>query len=313
MIKFINLLLLIIFLFMEEKLIIKTRDLFPDFVGFVSDINLKEILSVSRIKELDIAINKYAVLVFKDQNITDDEQVRFTEYFGKIEASGKTSNITKDKDRRLSSDLADVSNLDKDNKPFTLNDPRRIFNLGNRLWHTDSSFKPVPAKYSLLSGRNVSKEGGNTEFADMRSVYDNLDATTKNKIEKMICEHSLIYSRQRLGFDMVRELSPDEIKNFKPVEQPLVRNNKLTNRKTVFLSSHIGKIKDWTRPDSMCFIDDLIEYATKEKFLYVHKWMQNDLVIWDNRQTMHRARAFDDLTEYRDMRRTTVLGEEKLI
>jgi alpha-ketoglutarate-dependent 2,4-dichlorophenoxyacetate dioxygenase len=298
---------------MEETLIIKTRDLFPDFVGFVSDINLKEILSDSLIKELDTAVNKYAVLIFKDQNITDDEQVRFTEYFGKIEASGKTSNITKDKDRRLSSDLADVSNLDKDNKPFTLNDPRRIFNLGNRLWHTDSSFKPVPAKYSLLSGRNVSKEGGNTEFADMRSVYDNLDAKTKNKIEKMICEHSLIYSRQRLGFDMVRELSPDEIKNFKPVEQPLVRNNKLTNRKTVFLSSHIGKIKDWTRPDSMCFIDDLIEYATKENFLYVHKWMQNDLVIWDNRQTMHRARAFDDLTEYRDMRRTTVLGEEKLI
>jgi alpha-ketoglutarate-dependent 2,4-dichlorophenoxyacetate dioxygenase len=298
---------------MGETLIIKTRDLFPDFVGFVSDINLKEILSESLIKELDTAVNKYAVLIFKDQNITDDEQVRFTEYFGKIEASGKTSNITKDKDRRLSSDLADVSNLDKDNKPFTLNDPRRIFNLGNRLWHTDSSFKPVPAKYSLLSGRNVSKEGGNTEFADMRSVYDNLDAKTKNKIEKMICEHSLIYSRQRLGFDMVRELSPDEIKNFKPVEQPLVRNNKLTNRKTVFLSSHIGKIKGWTRPDSMCFIDDLIEYATKEKFLYVHKWMQNDLVIWDNRQTMHRARAFDDLTEYRDMRRTTVLGEEKLI
>lgn len=294
-------------------MIIKTRDLFPDFVGFVSDINLKEILSDNLIKELDTAVNKYAVLIFKDQNITDDEQVRFTEYFGKIEASGKTSNITKDKDRRLSSDLADVSNLDKDNKPFTLNDPRRIFNLGNRLWHTDSSFKPVPAKYSLLSGRNVSKEGGNTEFADMRSVYDNLDAKTKNKIEKMICEHSLIYSRQRLGFDMVRELSPDEIKNFKPVEQPLVRNNKLTNRKTVFLSSHIGKIKDWTRPDSMCFIDDLIEYATKENFLYVHKWMQNDLVIWDNRQTMHRARAFDDLTEYRDMRRTTVLGEEKLI
>lgn len=298
---------------MGETLIIKTRDLFPDFVGFVSDINLKEILSDNLIKELDTAVNKYAVLIFKDQNITDDEQVRFTEYFGKIEASGKTSNITKDKDRRLSSDLADVSNLDKDNKPFTLNDPRRIFNLGNRLWHTDSSFKPVPAKYSLLSGRNVSKEGGNTEFADMRSVYDNLDAKTKNKIEKMICEHSLIYSRQRLGFDMVRELSPDEIKNFKPVEQPLVRNNKLTNRKTVFLSSHIGKIKDWTRPDSMCFIDDLIEYATKENFLYVHKWMQNDLVIWDNRQTMHRARAFDDLTEYRDMRRTTVLGEEKLI
>lgn len=294
-------------------LIIKTRKEFPDFVGFVSDIDIKKVLDDALIKEIDNAINNYAVLVFKDQNISDDEQVRFTKYFGKIEASGKTSDITKDKDRRLSSDLADVSNLDKGNKPFTLNDPRRMFNLGNRLWHTDSSYKPIPAKYSLLSGRNVSKEGGNTEFADMRSAYDNLNSKIKNKIEKMVCEHSLIYSRQRLGFDMVSELSPDEIKNFKPVEQPLVRKNKVTNRKTIFLSSHIGKIKDWSRPDSMCFIDDLIEYVTKEIFLYVHKWVQNDLIIWDNRQTMHRARAFDDLTEYRDMRRTTVLGEERLI
>lgn len=213
----------------------------------------------------------------------------------------------------MPTELADVSNLDKDNNPFTINDPRRIFNLGNRLWHTDSSFKSVPAKYSLLSGRNISKEGGNTEFGDMRAAYDNLDVKDKNKIEEMICEHSLIYSRQRLGFDMVKELSSEQIKNFDPVEQPLVRQNKLTNRKTIFLSSHIGKIKGWIRPDSMCFIDDLIEYATKEKFVYVHKWIQNDLIIWDNRQTMHRARAYNDLKEYRDMRRTTVLGEERLI
>lgn len=294
-------------------MIIKTREQFPDFVGFISDIDLKTSLSDLLIKEIDDAINKYAVLVFKDQNINNEDQVRFTQYFGKIEASGKTSNITKASDRRLPTELADVSNLDKDNNPFTINDPRRIFNLGNRLWHTDSSFKSVPAKYSLLSGRNISKEGGNTEFGDMRAAYDNLDVKDKNKIEEMICEHSLIYSRQRLGFDMVKELSSEQIKNFDPVEQPLVRQNKLTNRKTIFLSSHIGKIKNWIRPDSMCFIDDLIEYATKDEFIYVHKWVQNDLIIWDNRQTMHRARAYDDLTEHRDMRRTTVLGEEKLL
>ena len=294
-------------------MIIKTREQFPDFVGFISDIDLKTSLSDLLIKEIDDAINKYAVLVFKDQNINNEDQVRFTQYFGKIEASGKTSNITKASDRRLPTELADVSNLDKDNNPFTINDPRRIFNLGNRLWHTDSSFKSVPAKYSLLSGRNISKEGGNTEFGDMRAAYDNLDVKDKNKIEEMICEHSLIYSRQRLGFDMVKELTSEQIKNFDPVEQPLVRQNKLTNRKTIFLSSHIGKIKNWIRPDSMCFIDDLIEYATKDEFIYVHKWVQNDLIIWDNRQTMHRARAYDDLTEHRDMRRTTVLGEEKLL
>lgn len=294
-------------------MIIKTREQFPDFVGFISDIDLKTSLSDLLIKEIDDAINKYAVLVFKDQNINNEDQVRFTQYFGKIEASGKTSNITKASDRRLPTELADVSNLDKDNNPFTINDPRRIFNLGNRLWHTDSSFKSIPAKYSLLSGRNISKEGGNTEFGDMRAAYDNLDVKDKNKIEEMICEHSLIYSRQRLGFDMVKELSSEQIKNFDPVEQPLVRQNKMTNRKTIFLSSHIGKIKNWIRPDSMCFIDDLIEYATKDEFIYVHKWVQNDLIIWDNRQTMHRARAYDDLTEQRDMRRTTVLGEEKLL
>ena len=294
-------------------MIIETRKEFPDFVAFVSDVDLKNELETDQVKELDTAINKFSVLVFKNQNLNDEQQVRFTKYFGEIEASGNKSNITKAKDRRLSTDLADVSNLDKNNKPFTQNDPRRIFNLGNRLWHTDSSFKEIPAKYSLLSARNISKEGGNTEFADMRSAYDNLDMNTKQKVDDMICEHSLIYSRQRLGFDMVKELSSEEIKNFTPVEQPLVRQNKITNRKTIFLSCHIGKIRNWIRPDSMCFIDDLIEYATQPKFKYIHKWSQNDLIIWDNRQTMHRARAFDDLKERRDMRRTTVLGEEKLL
>ena len=292
---------------------VETRTEYPNFVGFVYGVDLKKNLDIKIVKEIDNAINKLSVLVFKDQNIDDSEQVRFTKYFGEIEASGSKSNITKAKDRRLSTDLADVSNLDKNNKPFTKDDPRRIFNLGNRLWHTDSSFKEIPAKYSLLSARNVSKEGGNTEFADMRSAYDNLESKIKNKIDTMICEHSLIYSRQRLGFDMVKELSSEEIKNFTPVEQPLVRKNKVTNRKTIFLSSHIGKIKNWIRPDSMCFIDDLIEYATQLKFKYIHEWSKNDLIIWDNRQTMHRARAYDDLKENRDMRRTTVLGEEKLI
>ena len=292
---------------------VETRTEYPNFVGFVYGVDLKKDLDIKIVKEIDNAINKLSVLVFKDQNIDDSEQVRFTKYFGEIEASGSKSNITKAKDRRLSTDLADVSNLDKNNKPFTKDDPRRIFNLGNRLWHTDSSFKEIPAKYSLLSARNISKEGGNTEFADMRSAYDNLESKIKNKIDTMICEHSLIYSRQRLGFDMVKELSSEEIKNFTPVEQPLVRKNKVTNRKTIFLSSHIGKIKNWIRPDSMCFIDDLIEYATQLKFKYIHEWSKNDLIIWDNRQTMHRARAYDDLKENRDMRRTTVLGEEKLI
>ena len=292
---------------------VETRTEYPNFVGFVYGVDLKKDLDIKIVKEIDNAINKLSVLVFKNQNINDDEQVSFTKYFGEIESSGKASNITKANDRRLSTDLADVSNLDKNNKPLTKYDTRRIFNLGNRLWHTDSSFKKIPAKYSLLSARNISKKGGNTEFADMRKAYDYLDKKTKDKVKNMICEHSLIYSRQRLGFDMTKELSSEDIKNFIPVQQPLVRKNKFTKRNTIFLSSHIGKIKDWIRPDSMCFIDDLIEHATQSKFKYIHKWSKDDLIIWDNRQTMHRARAYDDLTENRDMRRTTVLGEEKLI
>ncbi len=284
-----------------------------DFVAYIYEIDLSKDLSRELSLKIDELINNYAVLIFPNQIITDKQQVKFTQLFGKIEESGSKSNITKPKDRRLSTKLADVSNLDKNLQLFKRNDPRRIFNLGNRLWHSDSSFKSIPAKYSILSGKTVTKNEGNTEFADMRAAYDSLSLEMKNKVSELICEHSLIYSRQRLGFDMVKELGPDEIKNFIPVEQPLVRTIPMTKRKLLFLSSHIGKIRDWIRPDSMCFVDDLIEFSTKTEFAYSHRWNQNDLLMWDNRQTMHRVRAFDDTKQFRDMRRTTVLGEEKLI
>ena len=284
-----------------------------DFVAFVNNIDISKNISKTQAEQLDKIINKYAVIVFRNQKITDDQQIKFTEKFGKIEESGSKSNITKPKDRRLSTKLADVSNIDKNLKVFNRDDPRRIFNLGNRLWHSDSSFKKIPAKYSLLSAKSISIEGGNTEFADMRAAYDKLDNKVKSKIDNLICEHSLIYSRQRLGFDMTDKNNTIEINNFIPVEQPLVRTIPMTKRKLIYLSSHIGKIKGWIRPDSMCFINDLIEYSTSAEFVYVHKWKKNDLIMWDNRQTMHRVKDFDDTKEFRDMRRTTVLGDEKLI
>ena len=181
-----------------------------------------------------------------------------------------------------------------------------MFNLGNRLWHSDSSYKVVPAAYSLLSGRIVTKEGGETQFADMASAYDALDQKTKVLIEDMVCEHSLIYSRGALGFD---ELSDEELKNFTPVLQRLVRTHPVSGRKSIYLSSHIGRIIDAPRPEGLCLVRDLTEEATRPEFVYTHKWQQHDLVMWDNRQTMHRARAFDDINEIRDMRRTTVAGD----
>jgi len=284
-----------------------------DFVCYISGIDLKNSISMSDSKKIDKLINKYAVLIFRNQLITDEQQIKFTELFGKIEQPGNNSSVQKTKDRRLSAKMADVSNVDKKSKVMNRDDPVRIFNLGNRLWHSDSSFKKIPAKYSLLSARSVAKKGGNTEFADMRCAYDTLERPVKLKIRNLICEHSLLYSRQRLGFDMSKELNSKEIKNFTPVKQPLVRMIPMTKRKLIYLSSHIGKINGWIREDSMCFINDLMEHATKSEFVYIHKWKINDLVMWDNRQVMHRVRHFDDTKEYRDMRRTTVLGEEKLI
>jgi alpha-ketoglutarate-dependent 2,4-dichlorophenoxyacetate dioxygenase len=201
--------------------------------------------------------------------------------------------------------MADVSNLGADHKPLARDDRRRLFNLGNQLWHSDSSFRAIPAKYSLLSGRIVVDRGGNTEFADMRAAYDALDDATKAEIENLICEHSLLYSRGTLGFT---ELSDEEKKMFTPVRQRLVRTHPVTGRKSIYLSSHIGTIVGWPMPEARAFIRDLTEHATQPRFCYAHKWRQYDLVIWDNRVTMHRVRRFDE-TLVRDMRRTTVAGE----
>jgi alpha-ketoglutarate-dependent 2,4-dichlorophenoxyacetate dioxygenase len=201
--------------------------------------------------------------------------------------------------------MQDASNLDKDQKPLARDDRRRMFNLGNRLWHSDSSYRAVPAKYSLLSGRIVVDRGGRTEFADMRAAYDALDGATKAEIEELVCEHSLIFSRGSLGFT---ELSDTERAMFKPVWQRLVRTHPVTGRKSLFLSSHAGSIVGWPVPEARAFLRDLLEHATQPQFVYSHHWRQWDLVIWDNRQTMHRVTRFDE-TQVRDMRRTTVAGD----
>ena len=180
-----------------------------------------------------------------------------------------------------------------------------MFNLGNRLWHSDSSYRAVPAKYSLLSGRIVVDRGGHTEFADMRAAYDALDDAMKAEIEQVVCEHSLMFSRGALGFS---ELNEQEQAMFRPVRQRLVRTHPVTGRKSLFLSAHAGGIVNWPVPEARAFLRDLMEHATQPRFVYSHKWRQWDLVMGDNRQTMHRVTRFDE-TQVRDMRRTTVAGE----
>lgn len=280
------------------------RDLTPGFVGEVSGIDITAPLDPAQVAALEAGMDRYAVLVFHDQHLTDEQQMAFTRNFGAIE-DGRGGNITRPEQQRLPKGMNDVSNLGKDNRPLARDDRRRLFNLGNQLWHSDSSFRAVPAKYSLLSCRLPATSGGNTEFADMRAAYDALDEATRAEIAPLICEHSLMYSRGSLGFT---ELSEEERAAFRPVRQSLVRTHPVSGRKSLYLSSHIGTIVGWPRPEAMAFIRDLTEHATQPRFVYVHRWRQWDLVMWDNRQTMHRVRRFDD-RQPRDMRRTTVAGD----
>ena len=281
------------------------RPIHPVFVGEVDGVDIRRPLTTGDAAAIDAGMDNYAVLVFHGQDITDEQQVAFSENFGTIERSSAATNITKDNERRLGLDMADISNLDSQTRLLGRETRQRMFNLGNRLWHSDGSFRAVPAKYSLLSARAVPTRGGNTEFADMRAAYDALDDATKAEVEDLVCEHSQLNSRGLLGFDLTEE----EKANFKPVRQSLHRTHPVTGRKSLFLSAHAGTIIGWPVPEARAFLRDLMEHATQREFVYAHQWRQHDLVMWDNRQTMHRGRRFDDTREVRDMRRTTIRGD----
>jgi len=283
---------------------ITMRQVGPCFAAEVDGIDLGKPLSRDEIDAVHAGMDRYAVLVFHDQKITDEQQLAFTLSLGNIEHSIGTSLRGPD-EYRLPTTFADVSNLDKDNKVFARDDRPRLFGLGNRLWHSDSSFKVTPAKYSLLRAVSIPSKGGNTEYADMRAGYDALDEETKALVEDQICEHSQIYSRAILGFT---DFTEEERERFKPVRQCLVRTHPVTKRKSLYLASHAGGIIGWPVPEARAFLRDLIEHATQRQFVYAHKWTVNDLVMWDNRQTMHRARPFP-VNEPRDMRRTTLAGD----
>ncbi|HTB37388.1 MAG TPA: TauD/TfdA family dioxygenase [Reyranella sp.] len=277
----------------------------PGFAGEVSGVDITRPLSRQDVAAIDQGMNRYGVLVFHGQNVTDEQQIAFSRNFGELEAKDRPGNIRKESESRLGAGIGDLSNLDKNGRIISADDRQWFFKLGDRLWHSDSSYREVPAKHSLLSGRVVPQWGGNTEFADMRAAYDALDDRTKAEIENLVCEHSLLYSRGSIGFT---EFTPQEIAGFRPVRQRLVRIHPDTGRKSLFLSAHAGAIVGWTIPEARSFLRDLTEHATQREFVYAHRWRQYDLVMWDNRATMHRARRFDR-NEVRDMRRTTLGGD----
>ena len=277
------------------------KPLHPMFAAAIDGVDLRTPPSAQLCEAIDAAMNQYAVVVLRGQQINDEQQMAFARALGPLEPM--PAQVGMDKQRLKHREMVDISNLEVDGSVLPADDRRRLFNLGNMLWHTDSSFKATPAKYSMLHARAIPPEGGETEFADMRAAWDALPAPMQQRIEHMICDHSLLYSRALLGFDGFTE---DERHLFAPVPQRLVRRHAGSQRRSLYLASHIGAIHGMPRPEALMLIRDLTEHATQRQFVYSHSWRVHDLVIWDNRCTMHRGRAYDDQRYKRDMRRMTL-------
>ena len=274
-----------------------------DFAGEVNGIDIASGVTTTVAQAIEEAMDHYAVLVFPNQQINDDQQFAFSSHFGPMEQA--TGDVVARDERRLSMQINDISNLDKDGNVLKRDDRTRLFGLGNMLWHSDSSFKPVPARYSLLSARVIPAAGGSTQFADMRAAWDELDSDLQNEAKELVCQHSQLFSRASLGFE---DFTEQQIREWQPVEQRLVRRHPRSKRLSLFLSAHIGTINGWPVPEARLYIRDLTEHATQPEFVYTHDWKPWDLVMWDNRSTMHRARRYDH-TQPRDLHRTTVSDE----
>ena len=272
----------------------------PDFVAEVGDVALNKVSSED-LAAIRAAFTKYAVLVFPDQEFDDESQLAFARHFGPLETT--VFMARKGHNLRLHQNMADVGNLDAENRILETNNRQRLYNLGNRLWHTDSSFKRLPAYCSMLHARSIPPIGGQTEFADLRAAYDALPETTKARIADLVAEHSIMTSRAKLGFS---DFDDSERAAFAPVPQVLVRRLQDSGRMSLYIASHAGAIRGMADAEAHALLDELTAHATQRQFVYSHRWRVKDLVIWDDRCTMHRGMDFDDQRYARDMRRATV-------
>ncbi|MEK9672489.1 MAG: TauD/TfdA family dioxygenase [Rhodospirillaceae bacterium] len=280
---------------------IKINQLHPCFVAEFADVDLSKPIDDATFKEIVEGMDRHAVGVFHGPTLTEEQHADYAERFGPLDPNnGILSTGLK---RRISPRLADIANLDHENEKFAKDSRRRMFNLGNQLWHTDSTFKKIPAMYSLLHAHSVAPEGGETQFCDMRAAYDALSQKMKDRIENLVAEHSIFTSRMKLGFT---EFSEEERALHPPTRRGLVRVHPGSGRKGLYLASHASHIYGMPVADGKMLLMDLMEHATQREFVHTHHWKVGDLVIWDNRCTMHRARPFDDLAFKRDMRRATV-------
>src|SRR5215813_174815 len=273
----------------------------PNFAAEVGDTDLSQPIEPSDYRAIEDAFAKYAVLISPDQHLSQDQHLEFARHFGPLDVSIGVHR--KDTPLRVRQEITDVSNLDFRNEIWAKESRRRFFQLGARMWHTDNSFKRVAARASLLYARSIPPVGGHTEFADERAAYDALPEDMKRRLASLVVEHSIFTSRARIGFS---NFSDEERRELPPVPQVVVRTIPESGRKSLYLASHAGRIFGMGEAEGRALIDQLIAHATARQFVYTHRWRLNDLVMWDNRCTMHRGTDFDDLRWKRDVQRATV-------
>jgi alpha-ketoglutarate-dependent 2,4-dichlorophenoxyacetate dioxygenase len=281
---------------------IEVTPVHPTLGAEVRGVDLSRPVSPGVFAEIEAAFNRHGILVFPDQRLTDEQQLAFSQLFGPLEVNPNYAGAK----MRLRPDIADISNLDAEGQVLARDDRRNLFNLGNQLWHTDSSFKRIPAKCSLLSARELPSSspmgGGETEFADLRAAWDALPEARRCELDGLVVEHSIFRSRSQIGF---ADFNDEIFKQLPPVPQALVRHHPASGRTSLYLASHASHIIGWPVEKGRALIEELIAFATQPQFVYQHRWTVGVLVIWDNRCTMHRGRPYDD-TQRRVLHRTTV-------
>src|SRR3984893_2368539 len=281
---------------------IQVSQLHPTLGAEVRGVDLTLAVTPEVFAEIEAAFNRYGILVFPEQPVSDEQQLAFSRLFGPLEVNPNYAGAK----MRLRPDIADISNLDAEGRVLARDDRRNLFNLGNQLWHTDSSFKRIPAKCSLLSARELPSSGpvggGETEFADLRAAWDALPEARKRELAGLALDPNIFRSRSQSGF---ADFNDEIFKQLPPVPQALVRHHPASGRTSLYLASHASHVIGWPGHQSHAVLEELIAFATQPQFVYQHRWTVGDLVIWDNRCTMHRGRPYDD-TQRRVLHRTTV-------
>jgi alpha-ketoglutarate-dependent 2,4-dichlorophenoxyacetate dioxygenase len=272
-----------------------------NFAAEIGDVDLSRPLASVDVASIKQAFWDYAVLIFPGQEVSEEQHLDFARHFGPLETS--IAALNPDAKLRLSNKLADVSNLNSQNEIWGEKSRVRMLQLANRLWHTDSSFKYLPARASLLYALAIPPVGGLTEFADLRAAYDALSDDLKRRLEGLVAEHALAFSRARIGFSDFTEAERNKLP---PVPQVMARTLPENGRKSLYIASHAGRIVGMPEAEGRALIEQLIAHATQRQFVYTHRWRLHDLVMWDDRCTMHRGTEFDDLRWTRDVRRATV-------